>query len=30
MDYIDALEKAISKKADLDMLSLRPGDVTGL
>ena len=27
MDFIDALEKALGKKADMDMLPLQPGDV---
>ena len=27
MDYIAALEKALGKKADIDMLPLQPGDV---
>jgi UDP-glucuronate 4-epimerase len=27
MDYIAALEKALDKKADIDMLPLQPGDV---
>jgi UDP-glucuronate 4-epimerase len=27
MDYIAALEKALGKKADMEMLPLQPGDV---
>jgi UDP-glucuronate 4-epimerase len=27
MDYIAALERALGRKAEMDMLSLQPGDV---